>query len=180
MATTTTPKELNLVERFMQNNQFCSESYRFETFLTEVLMAQFDEFEKLEREKLHNREIPKIMREIKGDIAKAKIERRRKITKEFSSLHIAFHIEGNPEKWPIAISKETFPSMFKTHYRPDLTHYFDRHDWLKNVEAWRRVGIWRQVIGRLLKKKGLKLTLERDFTGSGWGGGGTCVLVISW
>lgn len=179
MSANKAPENLSLVERFMESKKFCTESARFEYFLRDVLLAQFDEFEKLEREKLHKKEIPKIMREISGDIAKAKIERRRKVTKKFSDLHVTFHLEGNPEQWPKAITKDVFPSMFKDHHQPDLIRYFDRHDWLEHVETWRQVGLWRQIIGRLLKKKGLKLSLERELA-PGHMPGGDCILIISW
>jgi hypothetical protein len=179
MATKKPIKELTQVERFMQEHESFTPQTRFNFFYTDLLMSVFLEFEKLERQKLHGIEVPKLVREILGDIAKAKIEGKRCVVKEFGGGQVTFELEGHPESWPKSITSQNFKGMFQSWEPPNLNTYLDKRAWPEYVEGRRRVGVWYKVMEELLKKRGLKFSLDRAFTG-GWGGEGYCVLTISW
>lgn len=153
---------------------------RLQNFFFRFFHPAYLEFERLEIEAVHDEELPNMLQVIKGDIAKARIEKRKEVKMSFAPRDVGFNLEGNPERWPMLITRENYFGLFRDEDIPHYVMYLDGRNVQDVIDAYRKIGLLRKVVKELLKNKRLKLELEREHVGGGWGGYMCPVLKVSW
>lgn len=150
---------------------------RFNLLKWHAMNALFKQFEDVERKNLHDIESEKLLLEIMGDIAKAKVEKKDQICLE-GVIHpsdINFELSGKDKEWQArVVTKANIAELILARSNSDYYHGFAS---IETILRERRVGIFYLAVSKLLKRrKNIKILIGRKLAGSRW----EPTLMISW